>query len=138
APHDDEVKDPPGHRDPGGPPLRRLGDRGRGPPRRGRPVGRRARPHRRRHQRRAPGDLHDRRRARLRGRRHQRRRRPARPPRRHGDPHRLRPAGGRRGQGAGAARRVRGCGQQGPGHRIRSGRHVRRPVADPWRLARPL
>ena len=38
AAHDDEVQDPPGHRDPGRPPLRRLGDRRRGPPRRRRPA----------------------------------------------------------------------------------------------------
>ena len=38
AAHDDEVQDPPGHRDPGRPALRRLGDRRRRPARRGRPA----------------------------------------------------------------------------------------------------
>ena len=93
AAHDDEVQDPPGHGDPGRPPLRRVGHRRRGPARRRRPAGGRARPHRRRHQRRPARDLHDRRRARLGRHRHQRCRRPAGAPRRHGHPHRLRPDG---------------------------------------------
>ena len=65
AAHHDEEQDPPGHRDPGRPALRRLGDRRRGPARRRRPAARRAGAHRRRHQRRPARDLHDRRRARL-------------------------------------------------------------------------
>ena len=133
AAHHDEVQDPPGHRDPGRPPLRRLGDGRRGPARRRRPAGRRARPHRRRHQRRPPRDVHDRRRARLGRDRHQRRRRPPGAPRRHGHPHRLRPDGDRRGQGAQAARGLRRRRQQGDGHRLRPRRDVRRQGADPRR-----
>ena len=100
APHHDEEQDPPGHRDPGRPALRRVGDRRRGPARRGRPAGRRARAHRRRHQRRPARDLHDRGRARQRRARHQRCRGPPGAPRRHRDPDRLRPDGHRGGQGA--------------------------------------
>ena len=82
----------------------------------------RAGPHRRRHQRRAARDVHDRRRTRLRRDRHQRRRGPPRPPRRPRDPDRLRPDGHRRGTRAPAARRLRRRRQQGARDRLRPGR----------------
>ena len=108
AAHDDDRQDPPRHRHPGGPALRRLDHGRRGPARGG---GRAARPaggRRRRHQRRAPDHLRHRGRARVGAGLHQRRGRAPGAPGRRRHPHRVRAAVRRRGPHLRAARRARG------------------------------
>ena len=93
--HDAQVQDPPRDGDPGRSALRRLGDDRRGPDGRRRPAARRAGRDRRRHQRRAAGDLRHPGRARQRRDRHQRGGRAPGAPRRPGHPDQLRRDGRR-------------------------------------------